>query len=122
MQADPGAGEGFGGPASPIASTEAYFGSEEGMREGSPQGLLDRGERVMLPPLLCIHGEADKNVPYTIPVKFVDSWRRGGGRAECVLFPGQPHIFATFETSEADRAIETMKQFIARQVAVSSSS
>jgi len=117
VKADPGAGEGFGGPASLIASTEAYFGSEEGMREGSPQGLLDRGERVALPPLLCIHGDADKNVPFAIPVKFTDSWRRAGGHAECVLFPGQPHVFATAETIEADRAIETMKQFIARQMA-----
>jgi len=116
VQADPNAGEGFGGPASLMASTMAYFGSEESMREGSPQGLLDRGERVALPPLLCIHGDADKNVPYAIAATFADSWRRAGGHAECVLFPGQPHVFALAETSAADRAIETMKRFMAEQV------
>lgn len=117
VKANPDSGEGFGGPTRLIASTEAYFRSEEDMREGNPQGLLDRGERVALPPLLCIHGDADKNVPCMIPLKFTKSWRRAGGCAECVLFPGQPHGFATAETSEADHAIETMKRFIAGQVA-----
>ena len=46
------------------------------------------------------------------------SGRRAGGHTECVLFPGQPHVFALAETIAADRAIETIKRFMAGQVAV----
>jgi hypothetical protein len=43
------------------------------MREGNPQGVLDRGEQERLPPTQMIHGSADTNVPRYLVERFAES-------------------------------------------------
>ena len=76
----------------------------------------DRGEEVLLPPVLIIQGTGDGNIPYYIPARFEDSYVASGGSIEVEWFPELPHRFAKFPSDEADVAIERMKEFIARQV------
>lgn len=95
-------------------NTRAFFMTEDGMQSANPQMMLDRGEQVELPPLLVIQGDQDMNIPWEIPQKFAQSWQRAGGQAQFEKFPGQPHGFANTPGPETDRAIDLMKQFIAR--------
>jgi acetyl esterase len=98
------------------ASTEAYFLNEETMQEGNPQMILERGEKVELPPTLIVQGTADDNVPMSIPERFVQAFRAAGGEVELEIFPDMPHGFGNRPGAESDRAVELMKAFIARQL------
>jgi acetyl esterase len=98
------------------ASSEAYFLNEETMREGNPQLILERGEKVELPPTLIVQGTADDNVPMSIPERFVEAFRAAGGEVALEIFPNMPHGFGNTPGAESDRAIGLMKAFIAQQL------
>ena len=100
-----------------IGPTEDYFQEHDSLHEGNPQEALDRGEAVELPPAIIIQGTNDSNIPLFIPHKFEASYRAAGGHVELELFPEMPHRFGNFPGPEAERAIELMKGFIARQLA-----
>ncbi|MBI3330115.1 MAG: alpha/beta hydrolase [Nitrospinae bacterium] len=104
------------GRAELVGATEAYFLTQEAMKEGNPQLILERGEPVELPPTLITIGTADDNVPLSIPHRFVEAYRAAGGAVELELFPGMPHGFANRPGPESDRALELMKAFVARQL------
>ncbi len=100
-----------------LAAHEAYFPDEAAMREGNPQLILERGEKVERPPLLILQGTADDNLPPDMADRFAAAYRRAGGAVELHKFEGQPHMFVTKDpTSEASqRALALMKAFIRRQ-------
>lgn len=99
-----------------IGPTESYFLGDANMREGNPQGILDRGEPVELPPVIIIQGTNDNNIPLFIPEKFEAAYRAAGGLVEVEWFEGMPHQFGNTPGPESDRAIELMKGFVARQL------
>ncbi len=99
-----------------IANTEGYFLTEEAMQEGNPQLILERGERVELPPTLIIQGTADNNVPMSVPYSFVASYSAAGGHIELEEFPEMHHGFGREQSEATDRAIELMKTFVAKQL------
>ena len=99
------------------ASSEAYFLTEDAMREGNPQHVLERGEQVQLPPALIVQGTNDDNVPSSIPQRFVEAYRGAGGEVDLEMFPGMPHGFANTPGPESERALGLMKLFIARRLA-----
>src|SRR5581483_9655215 len=115
------------GRAELVRNSEAYWGDEAAMQEGSPTLILERGEPVDLPPVLVVYGTADANVPRAIVDRFVAAYRARGGAAGLALFPGAPHGFGNLVTelpdgradgaSDAARAIEQIKQFVAGQLA-----
>ena len=98
------------------ASSVAYFRDEDGMREGNPQQILEREEKVELPPTLIIQGTSDDNVPMSIPTSFVPAYRAAGGQCEIEIFPGRVHGFGNTPGPDSDRAVALMKGFIARQL------
>lgn len=59
-----------------------------------------------LPPLLVLHGDADKTVPYGNSQDFVAAWRAAGNEATLITYPGSDHGFfnggAGYEKSVAD--------------------
>jgi acetyl esterase/lipase len=99
---------------------DLYWGGTEPMRQANPQLILDRGERIRRPPLLIVQGSADQNVPYTIPEKFVRSYRAIGGQARFELFEGQPHGFVKrgMGSAEAVRALALICDFVAEQTEI----
>ena len=99
-----------------VRSTENYFQPWDGVHEGNPQQILDRGEDVAMPPLLVIQGTADGNIPHEIPQRFAESYNRAGAHAEYEPFPGMPHQFAREPNPNADRAIALMRSFLARHI------
>ncbi|HEY9409624.1 MAG TPA: alpha/beta hydrolase fold domain-containing protein [Jiangellaceae bacterium] len=66
------------------------FDSDEQSRRYSPRHHVTAD----FPPALIMHGTADAVVHHQNSIELVDEvWRRGGGPAEIVLYPGQRHGF-----------------------------
>jgi acetyl esterase/lipase len=96
--------------------TKMYFDPWESIFEGNPAKILDRGEKVTLPPLLIMQGELDSNVPWQIQEKFAKAYRAAGGECELEIFKGCEHQWIADPGPETDRAHEVLKAFIARQL------
>src|SRR5262249_7235154 len=104
--------------------------------------LLQRHEEVELPPTLILHGTADLNVPIALvegfaaayraaflqrllqtaggPSNATAAYRAAGGILELAEVPGMPHYFlhpAVSTGPQAERGLQVMKEFVARQVA-----
>ncbi|HMA80731.1 MAG TPA: alpha/beta hydrolase [Candidatus Binatia bacterium] len=99
-----------------VQNSRTYFTPWETIHEGNPQEILDRGEKVTLPPLLIMQGELDDNVRPAVQQKFVDSYRRSGGECQYEVFAGCEHLWIREPGPQTDRAYETVKVFIARQL------
>jgi acetyl esterase len=101
-----------------VAAHHAYWPDEDAQAEGNPQMILDRGERVDLPPALLIQGTGDVILPTDMADNFTAAYRKAGGTIDLRKFEGQPHTFITKEpAAPASReAIEAIKVFIREQV------
>lgn len=99
-----------------VTATESYFLTQAAMKEGNPQEILERGEKVNLPPTLVLQGTADGNLPLSVPKRFLEAYRAAGGNMELEYFPDMPHGFGNEPSSETDRALELVKAFVARQL------
>ena len=104
------------GNAELIGHHHAFWGSEAAMSEASPPAILDRGEKVFLPPALVFGGDSDEWVPVETMRRLAEGWKKAGGTVELQLYPGQKHGFMTGkpEAPYARPAIERMKAFIRR--------
>ncbi|MBV8889473.1 MAG: alpha/beta hydrolase [Alphaproteobacteria bacterium] len=91
-----------------------FWGTESEMEEGNPPLMLQRGERVHLPPALVLGGDADEWVPVEVMRRFVEDYRKAGGDAELELYEGANHGFMTGKPDApyARPALERMKAFI----------
>jgi acetyl esterase len=96
--------------------TKMYFDPWDSIFEGNPALILERGEKVVLPPLLIMQGELDSNVPWQIQEKFAQAYRAAGGICELEIFKGCEHQWIADPGPETDRAHEILKGFIGRQL------
>jgi len=99
-----------------IGMNRTYFQPWETIHESNPQEILERREDVTLVPLLIMQGELDDNVLPETQQKFVETYRAAGGACELVLFEDSPHRWTEEESPQTDRARETVRQFIAKQL------
>jgi dipeptidyl aminopeptidase/acylaminoacyl peptidase len=99
-----------------MASHERYFLNAETMQESNLIQILQRGEKVALPPALLVQGTADRGVPQGMVEKVHELYRAAGGEVELALFKDMPHGLAGWSETEAARMIEHVKAFIAKQV------
>jgi acetyl esterase len=102
------------GNAELVENHHAFWGDEATMSEASPPAILDRGEKVTLPPALVFGGDADEWVPVETMRRLVDGWKKAGGEVELELYRGANHGFMTGkpEAPYARPAIERIKAFI----------
>ena len=102
------------GNAELLENHHNFWGDEATMAEGNPPRILDRGEKVHLPPALVFGGDKDEWVPVELMRKFVADYRKAGGEVELQLYEGANHGFMTGKPDApyAARAIERMKAFI----------
>jgi acetyl esterase/lipase len=96
---------------------DAYFGTPETQAEASPLRILQRGERVELPPALLIQGTADEGVPQGMVAEVAERYQAAGGQAQLAWFEGMPHGIAGWPDPDVARMVERIKGFIAQQVA-----
>jgi len=99
-----------------MQKSNTYFSPADRIHEGNPQEILDRGEKVSLPPMLIMQGGADDNVIPSIQEKFAASYRAAGGECQLEIFEGCEHEWVAKPGPETDRAHEMVKGFIARQL------
>ena len=97
-----------------VENHHAFWGDEATMSEGSPPAILDRGDKVTLPPALAFGGDTDEWVPRETMQRLVQGWRHAGGEIELQLYPGANHGFMTGKPDApyAAPAIERMRAFI----------
>ena len=105
------------GRADIIESTRTFFRPWEGVWEGNPTTILERGEVVLLPPALVVQGTVDANVTPALQERFAGAYRAAGGEVELGIFPDQPHQFTREPGPETARAHALMRAFVARQLA-----
>jgi acetyl esterase len=106
------------GRKSLVAGTEGMFKNEATMQEASPTLILERGEKVELPPVLILQGTEDQNVTPAIQQRFAAAYERAGGEVQLEIFQGMPHGFIDEEHPEAsERAMNLITTFMARQLA-----
>ena len=104
------------GRAEMMQSTKNYFNPWESIHEANPQEILDRGEKVSLPPLLIMQGELDDNVRPAVQERFANSYRAAGGDCQYEVFAGCEHLWIDDPGPMTDRAHEMVKNFIAKQL------
>jgi acetyl esterase/lipase len=63
-----------------------------------------------------MQGELDDNVRPAVQEKFVASYRAAGGECQYEVFAGCEHLWIREPGPQTDRAHETVKNFIARQL------
>ena len=97
-----------------IKNTKTYWVPWETIHEGNPQQILDRREKVSLPPLLIMQGALDDNVLPSLQEKFAASYRAAGGECQLEIFEGCEHLWVDKPGPMTDKAHEMVKAFIAR--------
>ena len=100
-----------------MANHERYFLNVETQKEANPLMILQRGERVALPPALLIQGTADVGVPQGMVEEVARLYNAAGGDCDLALFEGMPHGIAGWPQPEVERMVERIAGFIARHVA-----
>jgi acetyl esterase len=102
-----------------VAAHHAYWPDEAAQAEGNPQMILDRGERVELPPALLIQGTGDVILPTDMADNFTAAYRKAGGTIDLRTFEGQPHTFITKEPAAPAslEATEVIKAFVREHTA-----
>jgi acetyl esterase/lipase len=70
--------------------------------------------RAGVPPVIAIHGDADRTVPYEQEVREIDMLKKAGVTAELVTIPGGSH--GTFELDQVLRAWTAIEAFLVQNV------
>ena len=96
--------------------TRNWFQPWETIFDANPQQILDRGEKVVLPPLLVMQGGLDDNVQPAMQEKFVAAYRAAGGDIQYHLYEDCEHEWIAHPGPQTDRAHAMVKAFIARQL------
>ena len=95
---------------------DQYWVTEEAMAEGNPVKILERGERVELPPSLYIQGTKDAAHPRPHLDRFVELYRKAGGQVDLELLEGEPEGFINKSPESAKRAIGRIIEFVHKQL------
>jgi acetyl esterase len=100
-----------------VQNTKKWFVPWETIYEANPQQILDRREKVSLPPMLIMQGALDDNVLPAFQEKFAAAYRAAGGECRLEIFEGCEHLWVDKPGPATDRAHEMAKAFIARNLA-----
>jgi acetyl esterase len=99
-----------------VKNNKVFFSPWETIHESNPQEILERGEKVTLVPFLIMQGALDDNVLPEVQEKFVKTYRAAGGACDYRLFENSVHEWVAEPGPQTDKARETAKEFIARQL------
>jgi acetyl esterase/lipase len=97
-------------------NNKVFFSPWETIHEGNPEEILERGEKVSLVPFLIMQGALDDNVLPEMQEKFAQTYRAAGGQCDYHLFADSVHEWVAKPGPQTDKARETVKEFIARQL------
>jgi acetyl esterase/lipase len=97
----------------------AYWASDEDMRLGNPQLIVENHQFTHLPPVLILQGTSDDNLTPDMAERFAAAYRAAGGDVEALSFAGQPHAFITRapDAAASIQAMAAIERFIKRHSA-----
>ena len=99
-----------------IKNSTTFFNPWETVHQANPQEMLDRSEKVEMPPMLIMQGGADDNVIPAIQEKFSATYLAKGGECEMTVFENCSHEWIAHPGPDTDRAHAMLKAFIAKQL------
>lgn len=99
-----------------IKNNKMFFVPWETIHESNPQEILERKEKVSLPPLLIMQGALDDNVLPEMQEKFANTYKAAGGSCDYRLFENSVHEWVAEPGPQTDKARDVAKEFIARQL------
>ena len=100
-----------------IKNNKVFFSPWETIHESNPQEILEREEKVTLVPLLIMQGALDDNVLPEMQENFAKTYRAAGGECDYRPFENSVHEWVAERGPQTDKARDTAKAFIARQLA-----
>jgi acetyl esterase len=100
-----------------MKNNKVFFSPWETIHEGNPQEILERKEKVRLVPFLIMQGALDDNVLPEMQENFAKTYRAAGGDCDYRLFENSVHEWVAEPGPQTDKARDTAKAFIARQLA-----
>jgi acetyl esterase/lipase len=106
------------GNAGMVKNNKVFFNPWETIHESNPQEILERGEKVTLVPFLIMQGALDDNMLPEVQEKFVKTYKAAGGDCDYRLFENSVHEWVAEPGPQTDKARETVKEFISRQLKV----
>jgi acetyl esterase/lipase len=98
-----------------VASHDRYFRDEATMQEADTQLILERGESVDLPAAIIFQGADDDVLAPRTAERFVEAYAAAGGIIELALFPHAGHGYAREAGPNAERTVDLLRSFVARQ-------
>jgi acetyl esterase len=72
---------------------DRFFGSEDAQIEATPALIIERGEKVYLPPALVFQGTKDQWTTVELAERFAADYRKAGGSIDLLLLDGARHTF-----------------------------
>jgi acetyl esterase len=102
------------GDAELVKGHDIFFGNEETQIEATPALIIERGEKVYLPPALVFQGTQDQWTTVDLAHRFVDDYRKAGGNVDLLLLEGARHTFLNEHPFEPNsvKALDTMIAFV----------
>jgi acetyl esterase/lipase len=108
-----------------IGRHDQFWGSEANMSEGSPMLILERGEKVALPPAIWHQGRGDlmhdyKDEEYKVPEteapRFAANYRKAGGEIELCYFDSDRKPGQSPDLNKIGDTFERMLAFIGKHL------
>jgi acetyl esterase len=93
---------------------DRFFGNEETQIEATPALIIERGEKVYLPPALVFQGTQDQWTTVELAQRFAADYRKAGGDIDLELYDGAKHTFVNEHPFDPNsvKAVATMIAFI----------
>ena len=97
---------------------EQNWRTEDEMAEADPVLILERGEQVELPPVLCVQSPSDVAHPFSHVQRFASLYRSAGGRIDLELPEGSPLDFLRNDLTgvASVRVLERISKFVHENV------
>ena len=74
-------------------SHDTFFGTEQAQIEATPALIIERGEKVYLPPAFVYQGTADEWTTVDLAQRFAADYRGAGGSLDLQFLEGEHHTF-----------------------------
>ena len=92
---------------------DLYWETEEAMAEAAPARILASGERVSLPPSLCLARLYEEAHPRPDLDEFILQYRKAGGQIDVTIFDGEGEgLLRDLSSRVAQQVLEQMTAFI----------
>lgn len=89
-----------------------YWGNEAAMAEGSTTIALERGDKVLTPPVLYLQGLQDTNHPRSNLDRFVAAYRKAGGQVDLHLYEGEKQLFIP-QRPDSPASVDALEKIVA---------